>query len=155
MVKYAKFVRLNKASYLVIFFTFICYYAVLHESTVASDFRSVVSRLFRPRATFWVPKTWRAAASIASSWPLGGNCWPVTIFNLKMPFFPFVRNSRPGGGGANGKGGRGPHFTISRAALQCSFLDPRRATIHDVAGRIWPAGRTFYITALMQCKHIT
>ena len=40
-------------------------------------------------------KTWRAAASIASSWPLG--------LGGKKPFFPFVRNSRPGGEG----GGRG------------------------------------------------
>ena len=36
----------------------------------------------------------------------------------------------------------------STPPLQCKFFDPRRATFHDVAGRIWPAGRTFDTTGL-------
>ena len=44
---------------------------------------------------------------------------------------------------------RGPHFAILRAASQFSFLDPRRAAFQDVAGRIWPAGRTLASSPLM------
>ena len=88
--------------------------------------KSVVSRLFRPRAAFWLPKTWRAAASHLSC---------------------------PGGASSAARG-------LPRAALRnfagritMQILDPRRATIHDVAGRIWPAGRTYYITGL-KCLNV-
>ena len=71
---------------------------------------------------FGSQKTWRAAASIASSWPLG--------LAGKKPFFPFVRNSRPGGG-ANQKcvnAAREPQWKCGPRAA--------RVALRKFAGRI-------------------
>ena len=87
-------------------------------------------------------KPWRSAANIASSSPLR--------FVAKQAFFPNAggekrhfsvrpagHNMRPAGRNTSAaRESRGPHFAISRATLQCSFLDPQRATFHGVAGHI-------------------
>ena len=86
-------------------------------------------------------KTFSAAGRILAPKNLAGRSQHRILVTARSQWqkacFPFCAELTTGG-----------HFAISRAALQCKFLDPRRATIHDVAGRIWPAGRIFYTTDL-------
>ena len=77
--------------------------------------RSVVSRLFRPRAEFWVPKNLAGRSIASSSWP-GVICYEKRCGNAREC------QLLTGGGGANRK--LWSAARPSRATLKCG---PRRS----------------------------
>ena len=128
----------------------------------------MVSRLFRPRVAFWLPKTWRARTRDRGGRGANGN-----FSALICDFFPIVRNSRPGKCGPRTAAGRtsqfrgphynanfltlgGPQFMTSRAAFgpRAALFTPLHYIKYGLESRTGGSkggrGRSYFKDAVLQ-----